>query len=138
MKAIISLSSDEKSLLKEIGEAKRYPLTRFELRSSKDGELRSTALSNVHLESVNDTMEAVKARGALLQRLSDLGYVLLDFRVQLLVASDYTVYEESAIYAQLCALAESGKSRPDYLFDIPHIKKGRVELTGKGKKAIHI
>ena len=81
-------------------------------------------------------MSTVKARGALLKQLSDKGYVLLDFRLQLLVASDYTVYKESAIYAQLCELAESCKNRPDYLFDTPYIKKGRVLLTQKGKKAI--
>ena len=48
---------------------------------------------------------------------------------------DYALYEESGLFAQLRQMAEEGAKRPDFLFDIPHIKRGAVVLTDAGRRA---
>ena len=49
------------------------------------------------------------------------------------VQSDYTIYSTSDIFLLLHQLVEEGKKNPDYLFDIPYIKRGQVMLTEKGR-----
>lgn len=132
MKLKVLLTEEDSQMLKEIAEVKRFPIVRFELRSSKDESLRSIALPNVRITKPDDTMELVRERGDALQRLKNDGCVILDFHPAAVVAADYAVYKESALYAQLCEAAEEGKKRPDFLFDIPWIKKGRAVLTEKG------
>ena len=65
------ISQEEKQLLKEISGANRYPVCRFELRSSREDELISTALDAVHLERQDEEMEPVKARARLLKSLEE-------------------------------------------------------------------
>ena len=129
------LTIEETELLGKIAEAKRYALVQFELGSSKDTSLRSIALRNVHIVEEDESMQIVKARGAVLQRLSDEGYIILDFHPAVHVASDYAIYSKSAIYMQLCEMAEEAKTKPGFLYDSPCIRKGSVVLTAKGRKA---
>lgn len=130
------LNFEDTQLLKEIAKEKRYSIVRFELRSSKEETLQSVALPNVHLKAENESMEVVKARGAALQQLNDQGYISIDFRPGVFVVSDFDIYPKSELYKQLCELTEESKKKKGFLFDIPYIKKGRVELTAKGRSAI--
>ena len=45
-----TMTEEEQKLLRSIGAVRRYPVCRFELRSSKDRELCSVALDAVHLQ----------------------------------------------------------------------------------------
>ena len=63
------LTKEEQFLLREIAESRRYPVVCFELRSSREAALRSTALRNVHMETGRETMEEVKSTAALLEQL---------------------------------------------------------------------
>ena len=126
MEKTMPLSPEERALLESVAAAKRYPVVRFELWSSRDRELRSTALNNVRLEAADEPMETVKARGDKLIRL--------DFGPAVTVASDYAVYGRSAVYALLCGMVEEGKGRPGFLFDTPHIRRGRAVLTARGRR----
>ncbi len=134
MEKTMPLSPKERTLLESIAAAKRYPVVRFELRSSRERELCSTALNNVRLEAADEPMETVKTRGETLARLADAGLIRLDFGPAVTVASDYAVYGRSAIYALLCEMVEEGRSRPGFLFDTPHIRRGRAVLTAGGRR----
>ena len=134
MEKTMPLSPEERALLESVAASKRYPVVRFELWSSRDRELRSTALNNVRLEAADEPMETVKARGDKLARLTEAGLIRLDFGPAVTVASDYAVYGRSAVYALLCGMVEEGKGRPGFLFDTPHIRRGRAVLTARGRR----
>ncbi|HJD23169.1 MAG TPA: hypothetical protein H9694_03375 [Firmicutes bacterium] len=133
-----SLSPEDRALLATIAGVKRYPLVRLELRSSRERELRSTALNHVRLENPDEPMAAIKARGQALARLEQAGLIKIDYRPAVTVAADYAVYRQSAVYRELCALVEEGKGRPGFLFDTPHIRRGRAVLTPKGRRILGI
>ena len=78
-------------------------------------------------------MEVVKQRAAILQSLYENGYIEICYNVFITVQSDYTIYSTSDIFFLLHQLVEEGKKNPDYLFDIPYIKRGQVMLTEKGR-----
>ena len=130
------LRPEDRALLEEIAGAKRYPIVRLKLWSSRERELRSTALNHMRLERADEPMAAVKARGEALARLERDGLILLDYRPAVTVAADYAVYRESAVYRQLCEMVEEGKTRPGFLFDTPHIRRGRAVLTARGRRAL--
>ena len=130
------LSPDEKNFIFQIANRIRYPIVRLELRSSKERSLISTALNHVHLETKYDSMEIVKQRASVLQSLCEKGFIKLSYKVFITVQSDYAIYEVSDIFLLLHQLVEQGKKNPDYLFDIPYIKRGQVMLTEMGKSYV--
>lgn len=132
----IVCTEEEQVLLRQIVESPRFPIARFELRSSRDRALISTALNHVYLQTEQDTMEQVKKRGTILQSLYDKNFINLDYRIFITVKSDYERYEKSDIFALLSRLVEQGKQQPDYLFDIAYIKRGRAVITDLGRQAI--
>ena len=117
------ISQEEKQLLKEIAGANRYPVCRFELRSSREDELISTALDAVHLERQDEEMEPVKARAPLLKSLEEKGLLVL-------------YYHDSDLFHLLEQLVAEGSQREGYLFDYAFVKRGMAVLTCKGKYAI--
>ena len=130
------LSPDEKNFIFQIANRTRYPIVRLELRSSKERSLISTALNHVHLETKHDSMEIVKQRASVLQSLCEKGFIKISYKVFITVQSDYAIYEVSDIFLLLHQLVEQGKKNPDYLFDIPYIKRGQVMLTEMGKSCV--
>ena len=130
-----TLSLQEKTLLREIADTKRYTVVRLELRSTKEDSLRSTALAHVHMQHPEESMEEVKATGALIASLESKGLVRTDYERFATLASDYAVYADSLVFRQLCQLVEEGKKRQGFLFDTPYIKRGQVFLTPAGKRA---
>lgn len=130
------LSPDENNLIFQIANSTRYPIVRLELRSSKERSLISTALNHVHLETKHDSMEVVKQRAFILQSLCEKGFIEISYKVFITVQSDYAIYEVSDIFLLLHQLVEQGKKNPDYLFDIPYIKRGQVMLTEMGKSYV--
>ena len=130
------LSPDENNLIFQIANSTRYPIVRLELRSSKERSLISTALNHVHLETKHDSMEVVKQRASVLQSLCEKGFIEISYKVFITVQSDYAIYGVSDIFLLLHQLVEQGKKNPDYLFDIPYIKRGQVILTEMGKSYV--
>ena len=72
-----TMTEEEQKLLRSIGAVRRYPVCRFELRSSKDRELCSVALDAVHLQDASEQIEPVKERGARLKSLEQKGLIVL-------------------------------------------------------------
>ena len=130
------ISQEEKQLLKEISGANRYPVCRFELRSSREEELISTALDAVHLERQDEEMEPVKARAQLLKSLEEKGLLVLYYDLKSYVKKDYQPYHDSDLFHLLEQLVAEGSQREGYLFDYAFVKKGMAVLTCKGKYAI--
>lgn len=126
----------EQTLLAALRERGTLPIARYELRSTKESDIISTALNYVWLTGKDDSMELAKARGAAIARLVEKELAAVSYSLAVTAASDYAVYNQSALFAQLCTLAEEGKGKPGFLFDTAAIKRGRLELTAKGKKAI--
>lgn len=130
----MQVSAEEKELLKRIGQAPRFPIVRFELRSSRERSLISTALNHVYLEREIDSMEQVKQRAKQLENLEAQGLICLNYKIFITVKSDYRVYERSSIFNLLSDMVMEGKHRPGFLFDIPYIKRGMATLTDAGRE----
>ena len=130
------LTQKEKEMLCAIKSAKRFPIARFELRNSKEKSIISTALNNVWLNSPDQSMEEVKENGNILQSLKEKGLINLDYALVVAVSSDYNIYYQSKVFGLLCDLVEEGKTKPDFIFDLPYIKKGMAKLTAKGQRMV--
>lgn len=133
----MELTWREKHLLREIGQARRYPVARFELRSDSSEELAMTALDYVRVTEPADAMELIKERAGALKSLHEKGLVAADFSVNIWVAGDYDVYYRSAVYELLCHTAMEAAKRPDTLFTIPVLVKGYIRLTRRGYSTVN-
>ncbi len=131
----MKLSPEQKALIADIKNCKRYCVARFELRSSRESEIVSTALDFVRIEDIHDTMETVKSRGALLRKMCEEGLLRVCLRLPVSARSDYQVYYDSDLFAQLNELVREGREKPGFLFDTAAIKRGVVTVTQKGREA---
>lgn len=131
----MNLSKEQKLFISNIKNSKRFAVTRFELRSSTEPDLISTALNYVHLENPNESMETVKKRSALIEKMYHDGLINVCYHLPLSARSDFQVYLDSDVYHQLCQLVEDGKQKPDFLFDTAYLKRGVITVTEKGRQA---
>ena len=69
------LTQTEKEILSAVSHARRFPIVRFELRSSQEPDLRSIALNHVYITRPDDSMELVKERSAALESLRKKGWI---------------------------------------------------------------
>lgn len=130
------ITEQEKKILEQIKQTRRYPVCRFELRSSKEEDLVSTALNSVHLTDEHESMESVKARAALLKSLEEKGLIVINYSLKTFIKGDYLCYHHSDIYHELEQLVQEGGKREGYLFDYSFVKKGQAVLTVKGEYAV--
>lgn len=130
----MNLTPAEKELLTKIKNSKRFPIVRFELRSSKEASLVSTALNNVWITDPEEPMEQVKANAALLQKLWEDDILNLCYTLRITARSDYRIYYQSSLYKQFCATINEAKQKPGFLFDTPHIKRGVATFTAYGRQ----
>lgn len=128
---------EEKALLQQIKESLRYPISRFELRSTNDSALISTALNYVSFKDKHATMDEVKARANLLIGLEEKGLIEVSFSMLTYVKSDYLVYYNSDLFALLNETVEEGRGQEGFLFDTTFLKVGIAKLTLKGKYAAY-
>lgn len=131
----MELSPEQKALIADVKNCRRYCVARFELRSSRESDLISTALDFVRIKDIHDTMEAVKSRGALLREMCEEGLIQVCFHLPVSARSDYQIYYDSDLFAQLRKLVEEGRGRPGFLFDTAAVKRGVVTVTQKGRAA---
>ena len=130
------MTENAANLLREIARSKRYPVVRFELKSTKDRSLRSTALNHVRIQKADEGIEEIKERGTALKELEEEGMVVIDYALPVTLSADYAVYEQSKAFQLLKQTVEEGKSRPGFLFDQAVMRRGMVQLTSRGKKSI--
>ncbi len=129
------LTKREKKILRELSQASRYPIARFELHCDQEEELVSVALNYVRIAEEDDSMDLVKERAAALQHLMELGLVFIDYTTSVWVAGDYDVYYRSRLYELFCRTAMEGAKRPGFLFNLAYLRKGYAMLTEKGLEA---
>jgi len=130
----MKLTEDEKKILLEMQNEKRYPIVRLELHSSQEDELVNTALNYVRITDETDSMELVKARGIALQSLMEKGLVFIDYTIRVWVVGDYTIYYKSKIYELLCNTVLESSKQPGTIFDMPYLRKGYANLTARGEE----
>lgn len=130
----LELTEEERSILLDIRNQKRFPIVRLELHNSEEEELVSTALNYVRITEPEDSMELVKARGAALKSLMERGLVFIDYTVRVWVSGDYDVYYKSKIYELLCHTVMESAKEPGAVFNLPYMRKGYAQLTVKGQK----
>ena len=131
----MNISKEEKQALQIIQNSKRFPIVRFELHSTKEKELVSTALNYVRITDAQDSMETVKARAAVLQSLQEKKLIKINYSMKAWVASDYKIYYASKLYEMLCHMVMEGQNNPKFLYDMPYMKRGMVTLTKAGSAA---
>ncbi len=129
----LNLTQEEKKILLNMEQEKRFPIVRLELHSSQE-EAVNTALNYVWITDENDSMELVKERGAAMKSLMEKGLVFIDYTIKVWVAGDYDVYYKSKIYEFLCHTVMENSKHPNTIFDLPYMRKGYANLTFKGEK----
>jgi len=130
----LDLSDEQKEILQDMEQAKRFPIVRLEMHNSEQEELVNIALNYVRITDENDSMELVKSRAAALQGLMEQGFVFIDYTVHIWVSGDYDVYYKSKIYELLCHTVMESAKQPKAIFNLPYMRKGYAQLTQKGRK----
>lgn len=129
------LSAEELALLQEIKNSRRYAVANFELRSSNNDEIYTGAMENVHLLDKDEAMTPVVERGELLEQLKEKGLIVLNYELRSYVKSDYLIFKESKLWAELEEAVAEAKEQ-GFTFDLLHMSKGLAALTIKGKYAL--
>jgi len=75
------LSSGEKSVLLELMKFNYLPVSRFIMSSSQEAEARFISLAPVYLKALDDSLETVKAIGAILSGLAQKRLISLDYDI---------------------------------------------------------
>lgn len=122
------LTQTEKEILSAVAHARRFPIVRFELRSSQEPELRSIALNHVYITRPEDSMELVKKRSTALESLRKRGLIQISYSLPAYVQSDYQVYYRSQLYELLCHTVMEAQGKEGFLFDLPAMRFGQVFL----------
>ena len=91
------LTAEQAVLLKEIAGCRRYAVANFELRSSKNDEIYTGAMENVHLLEEDEPMTPVVERGELLEELKEKGLIDLTYELRSYVKSDYLIFKNSKL-----------------------------------------
>ena len=122
------LTQTEKEILSAVSHASRFPIVRFELRSSQEPDLRSIALNHVYITRPDDSMELVKERSAALESLRKKGWIKISYSLPAYVQSDYKIYYQSQLYELLCHTVMDAQGKEGFLFDFPAMRFGQVFL----------
>ena len=129
------LTPEELALLQEIKNSRRYAVANFELRSSQNDEIYTGAMENVHLLDKDEEMTPVVERGELLEQLKEKGLIVLNYELGVYVKSDYMIFKESHLWAELETAVAEAKEQ-NFTFDLLHMTKGLAELTVRGSYAL--
>ena len=128
------LTETERRVLEALEHFHYLPICRFTLSSSKEDELYAVAMEPVYLTSADESMEEARANGEPFASLAAKGLITLDYDIEL-KQFDYSLYEQSALFAYLKeTVAESG-SRPGFLYDTANLEKGSVALASENDQA---
>ena len=129
---IPTIDNKETSLLLDLAQC-RKPVSRFVMSSSTEKEARFVSLAPVYIDASDDSMETVKAVGAVLSELEKKKLIFLDYDTPL-QDYDYTKYTNSVLFAYFTETVNEGKKQPRFLCDTAEIELGSIALTELGEK----
>ena len=127
----VEVNGNELAILKTVEAVGCLPVARFIATNSEEEEVVIDCLSPVYLYDTTDTMEEVKAIGAVLQGLEDKGLMSLDYDMPI-VDFDYSMYVESDLYAYFEKTMLEAQGREGFLCDTAGIELGSMAVTELG------
>ena len=130
-----TINADEKALLLELQKNTYLPISQFIMSSSIEEEAAFIALEPVYIENLNDTMETVKAKGAVLCELEKKGLITLDYDIPI-ERYDYRFHTNSKLFAYFKQTIDEGRNNPNFLCDTAEIEPGSIALTELGLKIV--
>ena len=119
---------NRKEILSAVSHARRFPIVRFELRSSQEPDLRSIALNHVYITRPDDSMELVKERSAALESLRKKGWIKISYSLPAYVQSDYKIYYQSQLYELLCHTVMEAREKKAFCLIFPPCGSGRYSF----------
>ena len=127
----IDLTESHKAFLHHLSHHHYLPVARFTLEDSRQSDFVATALAPVFLQAADDDMETVKAIGAFLQEMEDMGLITLDYDIPL-DGYGYEMQKNSALYAYFCETVAEGAAQPGFVGNTPVLDLGSIALTETG------
>lgn len=131
----IIICQQEAEFLMRLAQIPFLPVTRFLMKSSQSDHLESVALAPVYLEQPEESMEAVKETGKVLDALAQKRLIALDYDKPL-QGGDYSVYKESGLFRYFQETVEEGSRQPNHLYDVAALECGSIALTAIGQQAV--
>ena len=131
--AAVEVNGHELAILKTVQAVGCLPVARFVALKSDEDEVVIDCLSPVYLYETTDTMEEVKAMGAVLRGLEDKGLLSLDYDLPIR-DFDYSLYTGSELYAYFTRTIAEAKGREGFLCDTPDIELGSMAVTELGEQ----
>ncbi len=129
----VVVSGNELAILQTVQAVGCLPVARFIATKSDEEEVVIDCLSPVYLYGEDDTMEEVKAIGSVLRGLEEKGLMTLDYDMPI-VDFDYSMYENSALYAYFVKTIHEAKGREGFLCDTPELELGSMAVTDLGEQ----
>lgn len=129
----VQVSGNELAILKTVEAVGCLPVARFVATKSDEEEVLIDCLSPVYLYDAADTMEDVKAIGAVLRGLEEKGLMSLDYDMPI-VDFDYSMYTGSDLYAYFVDTIAEAKGRDGFLCDTAQIELGSMAVTELGEQ----
>ncbi len=128
------LSIAENNVLMGLMEREKLPVARFALTASKAHHAYAVALEPVYIADPGDSLEQVKAYGALFAGMEDKGLISIEYDAPL-DGYAYAEYRQSSAYGTL-PRRPPRRRRAASRSDTPVLELGRMILTGKGRAVI--
>lgn len=125
---IAGLSKEDKMFLDMLASVQYLPLAEFEMKSSKESDFSTIALSPVFIEDTMESMEFIKLKGNFLKKLEEKGFITLDYDIEL-ENYDYKEFFESDCFEYFKKTVKEGSTQENFLGDIAHLSKGSMALT---------
>lgn len=129
----IQVSGHELAILQTVQATGCLPVARLIALKSDEDEVVIDCLSPVYLYDTADTMEEVKAMGAVLRGLEEKGLLSLDYD-RPIRNYDYSLYTRSELYAYFVRTIAEAKGREGFLCDTPDIELGSMAVTDLGEQ----
>ena len=104
------------------------PVVQFIVKSTKEKDFESIALSPVFIIDTKDTMQDVKNIGENLKQLEEKGLITLDYDVTL-DNYGYNEYYSSNLFDYFKKVVEQGKENENFLGDTADIQLGSMAPT---------
>lgn len=122
-----TFTQPERDFLLTLLERQFLPMAQFVVTSTKTHELEMVALSPVHFERPETTMEEAKATADMILHLEELGLLTVDIDESLDDGS-YEVYRQSTLFAHLAETVAEGAAR-GFLGDTATVQQGTIAVT---------
>ncbi len=122
------LSKAEQQFLEHLSLHRFLPVAQFVLKSSKESEFESVALSPVFITELSDSMEQVKNFGNRLKKLEQQGFITLDYDIPI-DGYSYSEYYNSQLFEFFKSTVEEGRGQDRFLGDIATLQAGSIALV---------